>query len=634
MDGQIPPPPDGYTLQDNASSIPPPPPGYSIQSAQSSNQIPTAIVHASDQQPDPNADAAALMANRAVAINNTLAGSPVGLGAQALNYVGGLIDRHTDPDSFARKASDAIISNTIGAPVAAVHHAGNIPVGLGQLAAHGISAISGNPAAANAADQFAQQREQQYQAGTPTNIGSLAGAAVGEVVPWITGVGELRAAGAIPQATNIAGKIATGSLEGGAIGAAQPVTSADGSFAKQKLLQTGAGAITGGAVPAVGALPRALIGNATPEVQALAQKAADYGIDLNAPQISKSVPLKLANSTTAPIPFSGATAAIEKQQGQFNNAVAQTIGLPQGTTKITPDVFNQAKQVIGQGYDDLASRNNLMIDPPTISKIQQILGEVHTDGDPDAARAISNITQELIGKASQNGSVLTGPQFQSIDSRLGRLASNPQGGDKAHYAGQLQDALRESMESGMSPADAAKAADLRSQWRNVLNLTPILTSGDGNVPPSRLLAAVANNKIGKTQLATGNRGDLGTLAQIGKQFMTDPVPNSGTALRTVGMDTLKGLGAVGAGSAAGIPAASALPAVGGTIIAARLIQSGLRSRALYNAVAKLPQAQQAPVQDALNALLSTQASQNIGNRMGPRQSAPAGNISNQLQANP
>lgn len=634
MDGQIPPPPDGYTLQDNASSIPPPPPGYSIQSAQSSNQIPTAIVHASDQQPDPNADAAALMANRAVAINNTLAGSPVGLGAQALNYVGGLIDRHTDPDSFARKASDAIISNTIGAPVAAVHHAGNIPVGLGQLAAHGISAISGNPAAANAADQFAQQREQQYQAGTPTNIGSLAGAAVGEVVPWITGVGELRAAGAIPQATNIAGKIATGSLEGGAIGAAQPVTSADGSFAKQKLLQTGAGAITGGAVPAVGALPRALIGNATPEVQALAQKAADYGIDLNAPQISKSVPLKLANSTTAPIPFSGATAAIEKQQGQFNNAVAQTIGLPQGTTKITPDVFNQAKQVIGQGYDDLASRNNLMIDPPTISKIQQILGEVHTDGDPDAARAISNITQELIGKASQNGSVLTGPQFQSIDSRLGRLASNPQGGDKAHYAGQLQDALRESMESGMSPADAAKAADLRSQWRNVLNLTPILTSGDGNVPPSRLLAAVANNKIGKTQLATGNRGDLGTLAQIGKQFMTDPVPNSGTALRTVGMDTLKGLGAVGAGSAAGIPAASALPAVGGTIIAARLIQSGLRSRALYNAVAKLPQAQQAPVQDALNALLSTQASQNIGNRMVPRQSVPAGNISNQLQANP
>lgn len=633
MDGTIPPPPDGYTLQDNASSIPPPPPGYSIQSAQSSNQIPTAIVHASDQQPDPNADAAALMANRAVAINNTLAVSPVGLGAQALNYVGGLIDRHTDPDSFARKASDAIISNTIGAPVAAVHHAGNIPVGLGQLAAHGISAISGNPAAANAADQFAQQREQQYQAGTPTNIGSLAGAAVGEVVPWITGVGELRAAGAIPQATNIAGKIATGALEGGAIGAAQPVTSADGSFAKQKLLQTVSGAITGGAVPAVGALPRALIGNATPEVQALAQKAADYGIDLNAPQISKSVPLKLANSTTAPIPFSGATAAIEKQQGQFNNAVAQTIGLPQGTTKITPDVFNQAKQVIGQGYDDLASRNNLMIDPPTISKIQQILGEVHTDGDPDAARAISNITQELIGKASQNGSVLTGPQFQSIDSRLGRLASNPQGGDKAHYAGQLQDALRESMESGMSPADAAKAADLRSQWRNVLNLTPILTSGDGNVPPSRLLAAVANNKIGKTQLATGNRGDLGTLAQIGKQFMTDPVPNSGTALRTVGMDTLKGLGAVGAGSAAGIPAASALPAVGGTIIAARLIQSGLRSRALYNAVAKLPQAQQAPVQDALNALLSTQASQNIGNRIGPN-SPTAGNISNQLQANP
>lgn len=616
MDATIPPPPDGYTLQgapQGASNVPPPPPGYQMVDA--SNSLPTVTVHASDQA------AALAPADRAIAIQQTLGASPLGIPAALANYARTAIDANTAPDSRLRGFVDMVADNAIGAPVAAMHHAQNIPVGLGQLAAHGISAVTGNPSAANAADQFAQDREATYQNGIPTNIGSVAGATVGEIAPWMAGVGELKAAGLIPKATSLGGKALTGALEGGAIGAVQPVTDPNASYASQKALQAGGGALTGGAIPAAGAIPRAMIGTASPEVQALAQKAAQYGIDLNAPQVSKSVPLKLANSTTAPIPFSGATAALEKQQGQFNNAVAQTIGLPQGTTKITPDVFNHAKQVIGQGYDDLAARNNLTIDPPTVSKIQRILGEVHTDGDPDAARAISNITQELIGKASQNGSVLTGPQFQSIDARLGRLAANPQGGDKAHYAGQLQDALRESMEAGMSPSDAAKAADLRSQWRNVLNLTPILTSGDGNVPPSRLLAAVANNKIGKTQLATGNRGDLGTLAQIGKQFMTDPVPNSGTALRNVAMDSLKGLGAIGAGSAVGVPAASALPAVGGTIIAARLIQSGLRSRALYNAVAKLPSAQQGPVSRALSVFLANQSANNIGRLAQPKPSA-------------
>jgi hypothetical protein len=582
---------------------------------QPSNQLPTATVHASDQQP-----------------------------ARLPDVLGAIND-------FGNDMGDAFVHNIAKLPVSVAQSVAHQYQGAANAAADiaGPGSLVGKAAGfvrgqVGNLDNAIQQNEQDYQDRVPTNTASVIGAGIGQVLPFALG-GEVAA---IPKAATTLGKIGMGTLTGGAVGALQPVTTGaeqsdlsklitgdkTPSFAQQKAEQIGAGMATGGLLPAAGAIPAALIGKATPEVQALAQKAANYGIDLNANQISKSVPLKLANSTTAPIPFSGATAAIEKQQGQFNNAVAQTIGLPQGTTKITPDVFNQAKQVIGQGYDDLASRNNLTIDPPTVSKIQQILGEVHTDGDPDAARALSNITQELIGKASQNGSVLTGPQFQSIDSRLGRLAANPQGGDKAHYAGQLQDALRESMESGMSPADAAKAADLRSQWRNVLNLTPILTSGDGNVPPSGLLAAVANNKIGKTQLSTGNRGDLGTLAQIGKQFMTDPVPNSGTALRTVGMDTLKGLGAVGAGSAAGIPAASALPAVGGTIIAARLIQSGLRSRALYNAVANLPQAQQTPVRDALNVLLSTQASQNIGNRLGPNQPAPAGNISNQLQANP
>lgn len=208
------------------------------------------LEHPAASAPNPNAYAAWQSANRAAAINDTLGGGAAGLGAQALNYVGSMVDRNMAPDSLVRRATDSIVSNTVGVPVAAVHNADNTLVGAGQLAAHGISAATGNPSAANAADQFAQNREHTYQAGTPTNIGSLVGATAGQVAPWLVGLGGLKAAGAIPKATSMLGKIGVGALEGGAIGASQPVTG-NGSFASQKLGQVGTGAALGGSIPAI-----------------------------------------------------------------------------------------------------------------------------------------------------------------------------------------------------------------------------------------------------------------------------------------------------------------------------------------------------------------------------------------------
>ena len=80
-----------------------------------------------------------------------------------------------------------------------------------------------------------------------------AGAAIGEVAPWMVGVGELRAAGLLPKvaATGsrvLAKKGALLAAEGGAMGAAQPVTEG-GSYGAQKALQTGIGAA---AAPAIG----------------------------------------------------------------------------------------------------------------------------------------------------------------------------------------------------------------------------------------------------------------------------------------------------------------------------------------------------------------------------------------------
>ncbi len=203
-------------------------------------QLPTQVVHAGDQQ------RAEQGANRTIAINDSLGSSPLGLVAALANLARMKTDASLPEDSTLRKVVDTTADNAIGAPVAAMHHAQNIPVGLGQLVAHGIGG-----GAADAADRFARDREETYQSGIPTNPGSVAGAIVGEVAPFAAGIGSLRAAGVIPKAETTLQKLGQLAVEGGAIGAAQPALG-DGSFAAQKALQVGTGAATGPVLHGIG----------------------------------------------------------------------------------------------------------------------------------------------------------------------------------------------------------------------------------------------------------------------------------------------------------------------------------------------------------------------------------------------
>src|SRR5690348_11316510 len=111
---------------------------------------------------------------------------------------------------------------------ALVHHVENLPLGVAQLALRAPQAatmMAGVPsgytdsgivdAAKAKFDQYLQNREAQYQKDTPTNVSSLAGATVGEIAPWMLGIGELRAAGMLPEASTLASKGAALAAEGG-----------------------------------------------------------------------------------------------------------------------------------------------------------------------------------------------------------------------------------------------------------------------------------------------------------------------------------------------------------------------------------------------------------------------------------
>lgn len=99
-----------------------------------------------------------------------------------------------------------------------------------------------------------------YQQQIPNSPGAFIGAGMGEIAPWALGIGEARAAGLIPKATSYLGKLRNLALEGGVIGATQPVNTGAGgqtvaglvagtapapSYLSQKAQQIGLGAATG-----------------------------------------------------------------------------------------------------------------------------------------------------------------------------------------------------------------------------------------------------------------------------------------------------------------------------------------------------------------------------------------------------
>src|SRR3982750_395294 len=139
---------------------------------------------------------------------------------------------------------------------AAQHHLVNPVRGLGQLGAHalesglaglGLDSFAAKQHAVNAEnDADIRTREADYQKRTPNNAPAYGGAAAGEILPWVYGVGELRALGMLPKITQgglVGLALKGGALagEGGAMGAAQPVIS-DGPYSAQKGKQVAVGA--------------------------------------------------------------------------------------------------------------------------------------------------------------------------------------------------------------------------------------------------------------------------------------------------------------------------------------------------------------------------------------------------------
>lgn len=420
-----------------------------------------------------------------------------------------------------------------------------------------------------------------------------------EIHPIATSVGE-----ALPSMVVPVGATATvaGTAAKLAGAAAAPELLSYGTVEERlkNAATSGAGAVVGGVVipKAVGATVQAgknalrgLAGNVTPEALALAAKAEQMGIKVNAAQLGDSKFLKTLSSSLEQMPFTGAAQVSSKQRGDYTRAVSRTFG--ENTDKVTPAVYGAARARLGQQFDDLSMRNTLNVDSKLMDDLDGILSSATQFGDDSTIKAVNSAYDRLIkqsnaaadmtgGKAGAKTVMeMPGAAYSSLDKQLGNIIKG--GGEKGTYIKEMQNVIRDAMDRSISPADQAAWTQARTQYKNLKAVRDIVArdAGDGNIPPAQLLNALNNTEAGKEAMAMGNRGTLGELGRIGKQFVKDSVPNSGTTQRAIAMGLIGG-----GGFAFGASPAEVAGMLAGGATAGRLVNKILMSPKVIESLSK------------------------------------------------
>lgn len=489
------------------------------------------------------------------------------------------------------------------------------PMSLGSLIKGGFNLLTGSGDdgyKAGSERTRAELKTAQDQHPTATMGGEIGGALGGALA-----LAPLSLAGNVARAGMGLGRTAMGSaVDGAVLGGAQGALSAEPG---DRLQGFGTGTLTGAGIGAVAPLAISGVTNAfrravTPlpvnaERQAAANVLRNEGVDLSAGQLSGSKGLRYAESE---IGGNAAENLMERQGEQFTNAALRRAG--ENAPRATPEVIDRAFNRIGQQFDGLAARNQIVPDQQLANDLQGAVTE-YTSLVPEAMRApvVHNVAQDIID--AMNRGPISGDAYQALRSRLDRAARTSRADP------QLSDALRglrESLDDAMqrsiaqnNPRDLGRWQQARRQYRNMLVVEKAATGAGENaalglISPSQLRNATVQQ--GRRSYARG-QGDFAELARAGEALMK-PMPQSGTAPRLRAQNLGAMIPAIlggGAGAGVGGPVGAMAGAAAGAAaprIFGSLMMSPVGQRYLSNQLLAGPASLRAR---ALAGLLSTNA---------------------------
>lgn len=328
----------------------------------------------------------------------------------------------------------------------------------------------------------------------------------------------------IPGANTVVGAAAIG----GGMGALQPV--AEGESRATNIGLGAAGGALGQTVgQAAGRFLRPVQSNLSPQQTALANAARARGIPLDAADITGSRPLTVMRDVMANLPLTADRQATTQaaKQAAFNRAVAGTFG--SSDDALTPAALQGARDRLGQQFTALSNRNTMQASPQFLNDLAAIEQAANRSMTPDVARVVRNHIDDVLARV-EPGDVMNGNAYRALDSELGRVLRTSSNGDIRHGVGQVRDALRTAMDQSISAADRQAWQQARREYANLMTVAPLAARSEtGDVSGRALLAAA--NRGGRSTAFTG-AGDLGELGRIGRAFIAEQTPNSGTAQRS------------------------------------------------------------------------------------------------------
>ena len=520
----IPPPPPGFVLE-TGGDIPPPPPGFVLD--------------------DPRETSLA----RTVGL--VAKGANTGLVAQSLGAL---------PDLIAAGM------RTVGVPNSPPpgFYTGKVQQGLDYVTTLGGTLPD---------LQARTQGERVAQA-----VGQGMGQAASMMIP-AQAVAQAARAGSVTQgvAQTMASNPVTQILAGGVAGGVTEITDSPT-----------AGLIAGLVVPVAGAVAgrvaQPLRHAVDPERARLVGIAQQEGIPVPLGAQLGSRPLQTVESVFRDLPFTAgpAQAARDETSRAFTRAVMARTGT--AADDALPGTLQTARDRLGQVFTDLTARNTLELTPAAQQRLVTLLDDATRNAPQDVARLVSNRIDDLMGV--MQGTQVPGTAYRQLDSAIGKQISGASSGDVRNYLGQLRTIIRDAMDESISAADQAAWRDARSQYSALMSVTramntPAAQSVTGQIPPSALATAVQG---GQTQGYARGFGPLNELARVGKALVQDPIPNSGTAQRTMITNMLTGGGTVGAAvinpmlgaaMAAGLAAPRAAQALYGTNAVQAYLRNGM-----------------------------------------------------------